>query len=71
VLFRRARHVVSEIARVEPIGVALATGDTATLAEVMREAHLSLSQNFDVSLPPIDPWRRWWPRNWVMPAARA
>lgn len=54
VLLRRARHVVSEMGRVEPVAVALAQGDTATLAEVMREAHLSLSQDFDVSLPAID-----------------
>ncbi len=54
VLYRRARHVVGEIARVEPVGVALAQGNTALLAEVMREAHLSLAQDFDVSLPPID-----------------
>lgn len=53
-LYSRARHVVGEIERVEPVGVALATGDTAQLAEVMREAHLSLSLDFDVSLPPID-----------------
>lgn len=53
-LFRRARHVVSELDRVEPVGVALARGDTATLSRVMREAHLSLSEDFDVSLPPID-----------------
>jgi galactokinase len=53
-LFRRARHVVSEMERVEPIGVALARGDTAQLAAVMREAHQSLAEDFDVSLPPID-----------------
>ncbi|MCL9999571.1 MAG: galactokinase [Erythrobacter sp.] len=53
-LFRRARHVVTEMERVEPIGVALAKGQTAVLAQVMREAHLSLSEDFDVSLPPID-----------------
>lgn len=53
-LFRRARHVVTELERVEPVGVALAQGNTAQLAAVMREAHLSLSQDFDVSLPPID-----------------
>lgn len=53
-LYRRARHVVTEMDRVEPIGIALAQGDTAQLAEVMREAHLSLSLDFDVSLPPID-----------------
>lgn len=54
VLFMRARHVVTEMERVEPVGVALAHGDTGALAEVMREAHLSLSEDFDVSLPPID-----------------
>lgn len=54
VLYRRARHVVSEMGRVEPVAVALATGDTAALAGLMREAHLSLSADFDVSLPPID-----------------
>lgn len=53
-LYRRARHVVTELDRIEPVGVALARGDTATLAQVMREAHLSLSEDFDVSLPPID-----------------
>lgn len=53
-LYQRARHVVTEIERVEPVGVALAQGDTALLAEVMREAHLSLAGDFDVSLPPID-----------------
>lgn len=53
-LFRRARHVVGELDRVEPVGVALAKGDTAVLARVMREAHLSLAEDFDVSLPPID-----------------
>ncbi len=54
VLLARARHVVTEIERVEPVAVALTRGDTALLAEVMREAHLSLSGDFDVSLPPID-----------------
>ena len=53
-LYRRARHVVSELDRVEPVGVALARGDTATLSQVMREAHVSLSEDFEVSLPPID-----------------
>lgn len=54
VLFRRARHVVTELERIEPVGVALARGDTAVLAALMREAHLSLSEDFEVSLPPID-----------------
>lgn len=54
VLFRRARHVVGEMERVEPVAAALTQGDTATLAAVLHEAHLSLSEDFDVSLPAID-----------------
>lgn len=54
VLFRRARHVVTEMERIEPVGVALARGGTGVLAALMREAHLSLSEDFEVSLPPID-----------------
>jgi galactokinase len=54
VLFQRARHVVTEMERVEPVAVALATGDTAALAGLMDEAHRSLSADFDVSLPAID-----------------
>ncbi|MFO6446091.1 galactokinase [Erythrobacter sp. NE805] len=54
VLFRRARHVVGEMERVEPIATALATGDAATLAAVLHEAHVSLSEDFEVSLPAID-----------------
>jgi galactokinase len=53
-LYARARHVVSEIARVEPLATALVQGDTATLAAVMDEGHRSLSTDFDVSLPQID-----------------
>lgn len=54
VRYARARHVVSEIARVEPVAVALAQGDAAALAVLLREAHVSLAQDFDVSLPAID-----------------
>jgi galactokinase len=53
-LYARARHVVGEIARVEPVAVALAQGDSAALSVQMREAHRSLSVDFEVSLPPID-----------------
>jgi len=54
VLYRRARHVVGEMERVEPVAVALAQGDAATLADVLHEAHVSLSEDFEVSLPAID-----------------
>ncbi len=54
VLYARARHVVHEIALVEPAAVALARGDTALLAEVMAASHWSLAEDYAVSLPPID-----------------
>lgn len=54
VLFARARHVVQEIALVEPAAVALAKGDTALLAEVMAASHWSLAEDYAVSLPAID-----------------
>lgn len=54
VLLARARHVVSEAARIEWIGEGLVRGDTALLAEVMHESHFSLSRDFAASLPQID-----------------
>ena len=54
VLMRRARHVVSEIARVEPTAVALAHGDTAALSRLMRASHLSLRNDFEVTVPEVD-----------------
>ncbi|MGB3471950.1 MAG: galactokinase [Erythrobacter sp.] len=53
-VFARARHVVSEIARVEPTAVALAHGDTAALAKQMRASHVSLRDDYEVTLPEID-----------------
>lgn len=54
VLRARARHVLGELRRVEPVAAALAGGDAAALAALLHEAHVSLSQDFDVSLPAID-----------------
>jgi galactokinase len=54
VLYRRARHVVQEIALVEPAAVALAKGKTALLAEVMAASHRSLRDDYEVSMPAID-----------------
>lgn len=53
-IFSRARHVVSEIARVEPFAVALAQGDVATLNQLMRDSHVSMRDDFEVSTPVID-----------------
>lgn len=53
-LFRRARHVVTEIDRVHEAIDALATTDLTTLSELMRASHRSLRDDFEVSIPPID-----------------
>ncbi len=53
-LFARARHVVHDIALVEPAAVALAKGNTAVLSEVLAISHAWLSRDYEVSLPAID-----------------
>ena len=53
-IYARARHVVSEIARVEPMAVALAHGDTAALAQIMSASHASLRANYKVTVPAVD-----------------
>lgn len=52
--FKRARHVVSEIARVEPMAVALTRGDTAALSRIMQESHNSLRDDYEVTVPEVD-----------------
>lgn len=54
VAYQRARHVVSEIARVEPMALALAHGDTGALADIMHASHLSLRDDFEVTVPQVD-----------------
>ncbi|MEL6485843.1 MAG: galactokinase [Pseudomonadota bacterium] len=53
-LFARARHVLSEMARVEPTAVALAQGDTAALARVMEASHNSLRDDYEVTVAAVD-----------------
>jgi galactokinase len=53
-LSRRARHVVSENARVLSAVEALGSGDLARVGELFRESHASMRDDFQVSLPDID-----------------
>ncbi|MDJ0979209.1 MAG: galactokinase [Erythrobacter sp.] len=53
-LYKRARHVVSEIARVEPTAVALNQGDTAAIARLFAESHTSLREDYEVTVPEVD-----------------
>lgn len=54
VVFRRAQHVVTEIARTEIAANILSNGDIAKLSELMRQSHLSLRDDFEVTMPAID-----------------
>jgi len=53
-LHRRARHVVSEMARVSEMSKALASGDLTQVAGIMRSGHESLRDDFEVSCPELD-----------------
>jgi galactokinase len=53
-LQKRARHVVTENARVPQAVEALRTGDPARLGALMSASHVSLRDDFEVSLPQID-----------------
>lgn len=51
---RRARHVITENSRVLATQKALIANDMATLSELMRASHLSLQNDFEVTVPPVD-----------------
>jgi galactokinase len=53
-LSRRARHVVSENARVLEAVAALRAGDLPRLGQLLRTGHASLRDDFEVSVPEID-----------------
>ena len=54
VLRRRARHVITECARVRDAEQFLARGNTTGLGAVMTEGHRSLAADFRVSVPAVD-----------------
>jgi galactokinase len=53
-LARRARHVVTEHARVEAAVGALEAGDMASLGRLLLASHASLRDDFEVSTPELD-----------------
>lgn len=52
--FRRARHVLSENARVLAVVAALAAHDIAALSELFRASHQSMRDDFAITVPKID-----------------
>jgi galactokinase len=53
-LMQRARHVVTEIQRTRQAAAALERGDLAQVGELMRESHISLRDDYEVSIEPLD-----------------
>jgi galactokinase len=53
-LFRRARHVIAENARVDALVAALGTGDRAQIGAILRAGQASLRDDFEVSTPELD-----------------
>jgi galactokinase len=54
VLRRRARHVVTECARVKEAEKVLAQSNLGALGEIMSEGHRSLANDYRVSVPAVD-----------------
>jgi len=54
VLRRRARHVVTENARVLQAVTALRAGDWAALSAVLDESHVSMRDDFEISCAELD-----------------
>jgi galactokinase len=52
--FRRARHVVTEIARTQAAAAALMHGRWDEMGALMAESHASLRDDFEVSCPELD-----------------
>jgi galactokinase len=52
--YRRARHVISENARVLAATDALRGGDLETLGALMVQSHMSMRDDFEITLPAID-----------------
>jgi galactokinase len=53
-LNRRARHVITENARVLETVTSLASGDLNNVGRLFRESHASMRDDFEVSVPPVD-----------------
>lgn len=51
---RRARHVITEIARTVEAAAALKSGDWTAAGKLMRASHLSLRDDFEVSCAELD-----------------
>lgn len=53
-VLRRARHVVTENARVAEAATALKAGDLERMGELMEASHISMRDDFEITVPSID-----------------
>jgi galactokinase len=51
---RRARHIVTEIARVRDTVTALGAGDWQAIGRAFRDSHVSMRDDFEISCPELD-----------------
>ncbi len=51
---KRARHVITENARTEAAAEALRQGDLRLMGQLMAESHVSMRDDFEITVPPID-----------------
>jgi galactokinase len=53
-LFPKAKHVITECARVQEVAKALTSGNLSTVGHLLSASHDSLSTDFEVSCPELD-----------------
>jgi len=54
IVYRRARHVVTENARTLAAAQALKSNDLQTLGKLMIQSHISMKDDFEITVPAID-----------------
>ncbi|MDN0114594.1 galactokinase [Yersinia intermedia] len=54
VVAKRARHVITENERTLVAADALASGDLKLMGQLMQESHISMRDDFEITVPPID-----------------
>ncbi|WOA50810.1 galactokinase [Dickeya solani] len=54
VVARRARHIITENARTLAAADALTRGDLRQMGELMAASHVSMRDDFEITVPPID-----------------
>ncbi|CNE98591.1 galactokinase [Yersinia frederiksenii] len=54
IVAKRARHVITENERTLAAADALARGDLKLMGQLMHESHISMRDDFEITVPPID-----------------